>query len=166
MKRKDTQEKSSLELQKEMVKKTKDVEESHFKEYLIGFIVVFIIDSLIAVTYILSSLGVHSFSLTGSSLYRVLCDGFSIPGIFTLLFWILLIVSSYGAFDAIAYGVKVAFFTVFYRSLKDTKVEKTYTEYVEVKRGKRKNKYPYMWINGLLFLFLGIIFLIIFNVSI
>lgn len=140
-------------------------EEKKFdKGYLIGLIVTFIINSLIVGLMILYQIGVLNRSFD-SECYLILIDAFTIAGGMTCLFYLLMFVSKNGAFDAISYGVKLAFYTAFARKLRETRLPKTYADYRELKRGKDDENVRFVLWVGLLFLLIGVILLIPLYVS-
>ena len=166
MKNKPEQENETnlLALQKKVHELSKnDEKDGSVKAYLIGFIITFLVDSLIAVSYILISLSAKSFDVDNITLYRTLSDGFALPGVFTLLFYALILVSRGGAFDAIGYSVKLVVYSIFSPNLRETKLPKTYADYKELKRGRKQSSLSYIAISGALFFLTGLIFLIIFN---
>jgi len=133
--------------------------------YIIGLIVTFIVDLIIAglvIVYEITALK-QTFE---SDLFVILSDAFTISGGLTCLIFLLVFISGEGAFDAIVYGVKVAFYTTFYKNIRETKIPSTYAEYRELKRGKEKKKTSFLVIIGGIFLLIGIIFLIPYTKSI
>ncbi len=135
------------------------------KDYLIGLILTFIVDcGLVGLMILIETTSLNmSFS---EDAYVILSDAFCVSGGFTLLIFVLTFISGEGAFDAIIYGVKVAFYTTFYRNIRETKIPSTYGEYRNLKREKARKGISYLWQVGLFFLLIGIIFLIPFNKSI
>ncbi len=83
-----------------------------------------------------------------------------------LLFFGLVVVTGHGAFDAVTYATLVAVYTVFYKNLRQSKLASSYSEYKELKRGKEKTSVCFLWHVGLIFLVIGLIMLIIFNINI
>lgn len=152
---------NDLHTQKELVefekKQKENRDDSSFGK---GLIICLIINAIIAGLFI-------GFSFLSKEMnwnidkFRILSDAFSLPGIYTILFFLISWVSGEGAFDAISYGVQVAFFTIFYKDLRETKLPKTYADYRELKRHKKKGRTLFLLVAGGIFLLIGIIFYII-----
>ena len=129
------------------------------KGFFIGLVICFIINCLISLMVLLYEL----YSLKSpwnSEKWTILSDTFSVSGGFMILIYLLVWASGAGAFDAIVYASKLAFFTTFYKNVRETKLPKTYADYREIKRGKEKMNVNFMLISGGLFLIIGLILLI------
>ena len=82
-------------------------------------------------------------------------DAFQCSGAITALFGAVLLVSSLGAFDFLIYGIR-KFLTMLFPV--NSRLQKTYHEYVEYKNEKRTTFFMWPWlIVGLLFLLIGTI---------
>ncbi|MEG0528920.1 MAG: DUF3899 domain-containing protein [Bacilli bacterium] len=144
---------------KEIESKDKKEKKKIFnKWFYIGFVVTFILAISVVVGCFFYFQGVLGLTIE-KSLYRMLCDSFAFPAVILLLVYALMAVSKEGAFDALSYGIQLAFFTIFYNDLRKTKIPATYTEYREIKMGKERSSFLYLLIVGLIFLFIAIIFL-------
>ena len=147
------------------LKETKEEKQKLFtKAYVIGLII-----SLAATV----SMGVIIFFAryyggmlgTDDRLFISLTDAFSISGFLSILFFLIVWVSNYGAFDAISYSIQLMWNNIFHRNIRDAKLPRTYAEYRELKRGKQRANTTFMLFPGLLFLTVGVILLIIYNVK-
>ena len=71
-----------------------------------------------------------------------------------------------GAFDAIVYGVKLAFYTTFYSNIRKTKLPATYGEYRELKRGQKRTNLLYIVFSAIPYIIVGLAYYILYSVSI
>ena len=92
---------------------------------------------------------------------RILCDGFTIPGVILIGASALIYVSNKGAFYGLGYGLRTAK-EILLPFLPHEYVK--YRDYVAKKEKKKVNGYGFVLIAGLLFLAVGIFLLIRFNV--
>ena len=120
-------------------------------KYGIGFLVCAVVTTAYAVAY-----GVGSLSLVDT--FRVLCDAFTIPGIFAILIGLLIWVSGEGVFDGLGYVVSVAVkaLTPFGRYTMET-----YYDYVERKKESRTRKisgYGFLFVIGLIWMAAAFVF--------
>jgi zinc transporter ZupT len=157
---------NDLHTQKELVELERKLKENHNdSSFGKGLIICLIIDAIIAGLII-------GFSFLSEEMnwdrdkFIILSDAFSLPGIYTILFFLISWVSGEGAFDAISYGVQVAFFTISHKDLRETKLPKTYADYRELKRHKKKGRTLFLLVAGGIFLLIGIIFSIFFTTTI
>ncbi len=91
--------------------------------------------------------------------YRVLCDGFTIPGIMMVLFAMLFSLNNVGALDTIAY--LMSFLPRMIAPGAFGEPQKL-IDYVEERRGKRTKGYGFLYIVGFIFLGIAIAFLFLF----
>ena len=126
------------------------------KGYIIGLAISFGVTIVIGVIIFLIR---YYSSMVGESkrLPISLIDAFSLSGLLGILFFFIVWVSNYGAFDAISYSILVAWNTVFHKNIRETKVPKTYHEYRELKRGKERLNTTFMLFPSVIFLIVGII---------
>ena len=97
---------------------------------------------------------------TEKTMLQYWADVVSVTGAISVLMWLFVLMTSYGAFDMIVYGTRKMFNAIFRRNPR-TGLPRTYTEYVESRREKERNKYwPFLFIS-LGILVVGIILLII-----
>lgn len=91
--------------------------------------------------------------------YRILCDGFFLPGVFLIFFGLLFIMNNVGALDAISYLLKYAVRTFVPGAFSDMP---RYLEYVEARREKRVKGFEFIFIVGAVLLAISVVFLILF----
>lgn len=91
--------------------------------------------------------------------YRVLCDGFTIPGIMMVLFALLFTLNNAGALDTIAYLMSYLPRMIAPGAFGEP--EKL-IDYVERRREKRSKGYSFLYIVGFLFLAIALVFLYLF----
>ena len=157
---------NDLEKQRRIVQMSKEPRDDENKGgFLKGFIICLIINFVLTGLMILFGYLAEE-EMMISSWLRLLSDSFTLPSGFMLLFYLLIWVSGEGAFDAITYGVQVAFYTIFYKDMRETKLPKTYADYRELKNKKKKTGLTYILFAGLIFFLIGIGFMIAFNIYI
>lgn len=94
--------------------------------------------------------------------YRLLCDMFTVPGVFLLLAAALVFVSNEEFFTIFSYAFSYAFRSLIPGALAGQKHER-YGDYVERKRQKGKVKgYSFLTYTGLAFLAIGLVFMFLF----
>lgn len=145
-------------------KETKEEKQKFFsKGYLIGLAIstagAIVLGALIFVIRYFSGM------LGDNRVFVCLTDAFSLSGFLSIMFFFIVWVSNYGAFDAISYSVQLAFLTIFHRNVRQTRLPATYRDYRELKRGKKRANTTFMLFPGLLFLIVGIILIIVYNVK-
>ena len=91
--------------------------------------------------------------------YRTLCDGFFLPGIFMIFFGLLFIMNNVGALDSITYLLRYAVRVFVPGAFVDME---TYLEYVEARREKRAKGFGFLFVVGALFLVISVAFLVLF----
>ena len=91
--------------------------------------------------------------------YRVLCDGFSIPGILMILFAMLFSLNNLGALDTIAYLMSFLPRMIAPGAFGEPE---QLLDYVEARRAKRTKGYGFLYIVGFIFLGIAIVFLVLF----
>ena len=136
----------------------KEVKERDYKGFIIGSIVTFIVTGLIMGLILLISFTAVS-ELTKEVVIVGWIDALTLSGIFMLLFYLLNLLSREGAFDILAYSFKLVWYNTFYRSIKETKLPRTYREYRELKRGKKGESLYFLLIGPLPYLVAGLILL-------
>ena len=149
------------------MKKNKDIIDEKRgidKGFIIGFIISLIICAFIAGLIIIQELYGLNRNFN-DNLNIILCDAFSISGLLLCLFYILCYVSDEGAFDIIAYSVQLVWVMTFHRNVRETKLPKTYAEYRQLKREKPRLNLKFILFSGSLFLVVGIVFLILYNIN-
>ena len=92
---------------------------------------------------------------------RVLCDAFTVPGLFLVAAAALVYAANNGAFYGIGYGLRTA--KEILLPFLPHEYEK-YGDYIARKKEKKVSGYRFILITGLVFLVIGIILLIRFNV--
>lgn len=145
-------------------KETKEEKERFFsKAYIIGLVVSTV--ATIVMGGIIFLARYYGATLGDNRVFVCLTDAFSLSGFLSIMFFLIVWVSNYGAFDAISYSVQLAFLTIFHRNVRQTRLPATYRDYRELKRGKKRANTTFMLFPGLLFLIVGIILIIIYNVK-
>lgn len=100
-------------------------------------------------------------NLDTKDILMILTDSISVPSIIFICLAILMFCSNEGAFDMLSYGV-LTLFSLFKKNPKDRKYD-TYYDYKESRREK-KNIYINMLLSGIIYLFIGIILLVIYHI--
>ena len=106
-----------------------------------------------------SIMGIFSAEST-ADIIKILCDAFAITGVLLLGAGLLVFASNAGMFSMITYGA-IMFVNAFRRDVSARKYE-SYYDYTEAKKNKKIKNAHLLW-NGLLFLVIAVIFLIIFH---
>ncbi|MCQ2776270.1 MAG: DUF3899 domain-containing protein [Bacilli bacterium] len=138
------------------------------KGFIIGLIITFIVSLLLAAA--LFGVGVLVTQAEGhewdANLLVNFVDAFSLSGLLGILIYLMAWVASKGAFDMIAYSVKLFWYNTFHKSTKDTNLPGTYQEYVELKHGQEKESNLYLLLGSLPTLLIGLILFIIYLVKV
>lgn len=122
-------------------------------KYLIPFL-------LCAVVVILILVSRGSFSSSGQSLMRDLCDAFFVPGVVMTCFGLLVFATNGGAFDMLAFGVR-KLFDLFKRDL--TKVKyRTFYDYREAQKENKRSFGNFIFV-GLGFVLVAIAFFLVYS---
>ncbi len=129
------------------------------KNYYIGLIITIAVVGILVLCLYFYEL----YILEVKNIYKNLCDAFFIPSIIGVLFYLLNLVSKEGAFDAIAYSVKLVFYTTFYSNIRKTKLPSSYREYRELKRGKKRTSPSFLLAGSLPYLICSILFYILYH---
>ena len=130
----------------------------------------FIIGSLITLgATLLLAVGIYllkSFSDVGRGLkftdlvFRNIIDGLTLSGLFGLLAFCLSFLSKEGAFDILAYSVKLFWYNTFRRNIRQTALPSSYAEYKELKHGEERGSTLFILVGSLPCLVVGLILLI------
>ena len=104
--------------------------------------------------------GLFSFTETPKIIGEI-SDGFIIPGVLFIDAGILTWVNKEEFFDMIGYAFS-SLWTLFSPSEKTLEKRKTYNEYKKIRDEKGRKWYPFLLISGLITLFIGIVFFIIY----
>ena len=99
------------------------------------------------------------FQLEKLEMYRVLCDAFTLPGIFLMLFGLMMLMNDLGALDTIAYFGHYLLHT--FMPVAFGKGQ-SYLDFIEERRAKQKKGYGFLFIVGGAFTLVGVVFLLIF----
>lgn len=97
-------------------------------------------------------------SQTLADQYRILCDAFTIPGALMVLFACLLSLSGEGALDGIGYCLAQAGKILTFRG---ASLEK-YADYLERRQSNRLKGFGFLYVVGLAFLAVAVVFLALF----
>ena len=92
-------------------------------------------------------------------MYRVFCDAFTLPGIFLMLFGLLMVMNDLGALDTIAYFGHYLLHTFLPVAFGEGQ---SYLDFIEERRSKRRGGYGFLFIIGAVFTAVGVVFLILF----
>ena len=92
------------------------------------------------------------------TVYKYLVDSFFTVGVIALSFGLLVVLSTWGAFDFIVYGV-YRFITLFKRNHKDVKYE-SYYDYRTARAEKDKPEFLYLVVVGAVYIAVSLILLI------
>lgn len=136
-------------------------EERNYKGFIIGSIVTFVVTGIIMGIILLISF-TQLTEVSVQAAYVGWIDALGLSGAIMLLFYLLNLLSREGAFDILAYSLKLVWFNTFYRSIKDTKLPRTYREYRELKRGTRKDRLLFLLVGPLPYILAAIIVMIIY----
>lgn len=119
-----------------------------------------------AVTYIVgfASAGYYVFSrnIAEQELveqYRILCDAFSLPGMFMIFIALLFTMNNLGALDSITYLLKYGIRSLIPGAFGEME---HYLDYVEARREKRIKGYGFLYWVGLMFIAIALVFLVLF----
>lgn len=131
------------------------------KGFIIGSIVSFVVTGIIMGLIILISFTSHS-ELTKEVVYVGWIDALTLSSVVMLLFYLLNLLTREGALDILAYSFKLVWYNTFYRSIKETKLPKTYREYRELKHGQKKDSNLFLLLGAVPYLVAGLIIMIIY----
>ena len=145
------------DLQKEIVELAKKQEEQKRKSeaFIKGLIISLIVNGLLT-GLIIAFTATNNDQLGLSEWLKLITDAFSIPGMFTLLLYLMFWVSQKGAFDALSYSIQLVFVTIFHKDTKEANLPATYAEYRALKEKEEKKDSNYLLISGGIFLLIGI----------
>ena len=110
-----------------------------------------------AVIYYAASRNV--FQLEKLEMYRVLCDAFTLPGFFVMLFGLMMLMNELGAMDTLAYFGHYLLHTFLPVAFGEGQ---SYLDFMEERRSKRTKGYGFLFIVGGAFTLVGVVFLILF----
>ena len=110
-----------------------------------------------AVIYYAASRNV--FQLEKLEMYRVLCDAFTLPGFFVMLFGLMMLMNELGALDTLAYFGHYLLHTFLPVAFGEGQ---SYLDFMEERRSKRTKGYGFLFIVGGAFTLVGVVFLILF----
>lgn len=137
------------------------------KRFIVGSLITFGATLLLAVGICL----LKSFSNVGSGLkfndllFRNIIDGLTLSGLLGALAFCLSFLSREGAFDILAYSVKVFWYNTFRRNIRQTALPSSYAEYKELKHGETKESTIFILVGSLPCLVVGLILLIPYNLQ-
>jgi hypothetical protein len=121
------------------------------KSYVIETIVSFLIVALLCVGVALADVFARQISFELEPL-RVLGDAFGVAGLFGVSLWMLVWLSTEGAFDIIVYGVRKVFNVTFQHMMANSTLPDSYADYVAMKRAKKHDHhYPFSLISFVFF---------------
>lgn len=121
------------------------------KSYVIETIVSLLIVALLCVGVALADVFARQISFELEPL-RVLGDAFGVAGLFGVSLWMLVWLSTEGAFDIIVYGVRKVFNVTFQHMMANSTLPDSYADYVAMKRAKKHDHhYPFSLISFVFF---------------
>lgn len=127
-----------------------------FRKYIVATIIGLIMVLLVC------RLKDFSFGMDSHKIYRILCDGTFLASVILIGFGLMLSISNFGLFTAVSYSMK-KFFIVFTRDFEEKRKNMpSYYEYRAMKMDKDVSG-AFMYIPGVIFLVLSIVFLILYN---
>ena len=91
--------------------------------------------------------------------YHVLCDAFTLPGIFLMLFGLLMLMNDLGALDTLAYFGHYLLHTFMPVAFGEGK---SYLDFIEERRSNRKGGFGFLFVVGGVFTAVGVVFLILY----
>ena len=129
------------------------------RHYLIGLLISVIITALVSGLFILIQyLAGRRFPADG---LLIMINSLTSAGGIIILFYFLILLSDGGAYDLLAYSIKLFWVNTFHRNVRKTKLPPTFREYRELKRkNKRKESLSFILLGGLPFLIIGLLLLI------
>ena len=96
--------------------------------------------------------------------YRVLADGFTIPGLLLVCFGSLIYLSNLGALDGFIYGIQTAASMLLpFLGKSREKADETYGEFLEKRKSHRISGYGFILNVGILLMIIAVYFIIRFN---
>lgn len=91
--------------------------------------------------------------------YHILCDAFTLPGLFMVLCGLLVSMNNVGALDTISYAFHYLLHTFLPVAFGEGE---SYLDYVEARREKRVKGYGFLFVVGLVFMAVAVIFLFLY----
>lgn len=155
---------TNLKKEKNIISNKKDDENKKLRRnFIVGFLVSFFVIGIVCVIVFLIE---YFVTRSGGNIYVTLCDTFLVPSLLAILVYVLNILTKEGAFDAIVYGVKLAFYNTFYSNIRKTKLPASYSEYRELKRGQKRTNIMYIVLASIPYIIVGLAYYILYAVSI
>ena len=139
--------------------------ERDYKTLIIGSIVTFVVTGVIMGIILLISF-TQVTEVTREIAYVGWIDATGLASVIMILFYILNLLSREGAFDILSYSFKLVWYNTFHRSIKETKLPRTYREYRELKRGSRSERLNFLIIGPLPYIITCIVLMIIYYTQI
>ena len=139
-------------------------EQRRRKAYWIGFVIAFVVSIGLAI-------GTFFIVKDGLALdwekdkWHILADTFTIPGVMFLMVFLLVKVSDFGAFDAIAYSVRLVVTVIFRSNVRKSKLPVNYRDYRLARMAKQRTSATFLLLVGGIHLAVAIIFIILFSVK-
>ena len=90
--------------------------------------------------------------------YHILCDAFTLPGMFMTLLGLMILMGNLGALDALSYAVHYLLHTFIPLLGKG----KSYIDYVMERREHRLHGYGFLFVVGLLLTAVGVVYLMLY----
>ena len=138
------------------------------KRFIIGTLITFGVSLVVAaIIYLLKSFYDVGAKLDFNehALGNVI-DGLSVSGLFGVLIYCIVRLSQAGAFDIIAYSMKLVWYNTFRRNVRQTALPSSYAEYKELRHGEKEEKsILFILIGSLPCLITGLILLIPYHLN-
>ena len=126
------------------------------RSYWLSVLICFIITGLICGSIFL----VLYFGTMNVTIWETWINALTLSGTFMVLFYLLTLLTRQGVFDALTYGIKLAWLNIFQKNLRKTKLARTYADYREEKRRGGKRNMSFMVLGAAPYLLAGLILLI------
>lgn len=97
--------------------------------------------------------------LDAAEMYRILCDGFFLPGIFMIFVGLMFVMNNLGALDTISFAFHYLAHTFLPVAFGEGQ---SYLEYVEARREKRISGFGCIFVVGTVFVVIATVFLMLF----
>ena len=126
------------------------------RDWLLKYGITTVLTAAVVIYYAASR---NVFQLEKLEMYRVLCDAFTLPGIFLMLFGLMMVMNDLGALDTLAYFGHYLLHTFLPVAFGEGQ---SYVDFIEERRSKRNKGYGFLFIVGGAFTLVGVVFLILF----
>lgn len=123
--------------------------------YLLGILISFIVASAIfGISILVQTWTGRKFP---DDTLLILSNAAFIGGVLVACFYILVVLSSNGAYDLLTYSIKLVWYNTFNRNVRKTKLAASYADYKEEKRGKKKVDTSFIIVGATPYIIAGIL---------